>query len=138
MSVPVGVTVAPPTMTWPKVAVVRAWTITAAVGFAFLVAQLAFHVGGPGLENFAERWVYDGLELLAAAGCLLRAATIRNERAIWTVLGVVIVNLAYPAADLVLLAIVIFVFVVTGLRPGRAWAAAGIAFGAIAVADSLF
>ena len=50
----------------------------------------------------------------------------------------VIVNLAYPAADLVLLAIVIFVFVLTGRRPGRAWAAAGIAFGAITVADSLF
>ena len=222
-----GVTVAPPTMTWPRVALVRAWTIVAAVGFAFLVAHLAFDLGGPGLDNFAERWVYDGLELLAAVGCLMRAATIRNERWIWAVLGLgilsfslgdicfdfvyggsppspsicdvfylafypacyaalallirsrishfdrsvwldgaiaafaatsvsasivlqvvlnnttgsaetVIVNLAYPAADLVLLAIVIFVFVLTGRRPGRAWAAAGIAFGAITIADSLF
>ena len=49
-----------------------------------------------------------------------------------------IVNLAYPAADLVLLAIVIFVFVLTGRRPGRAWAAAGLAFGVITIADSLF
>ena len=208
-------------------AVVRAWTAVATVGFAFLVAHLAFNLGGSGLDNFAGRWIYDGLELLAAAGCLLRAATIRNERWIWAILGLgilsfslgdicfdfvyggnppspsicdafylafypacyaalallirsrishfdrsvwldgaiaafaatavsasivlqvvlkntagsaeaVIVNLAYPAADLVLLAIVIFVFVVTGRRPGRAWAAAGLAFGAIAVADSLF
>ena len=210
-------------MTWPKMAVVRAWTVAAVVGFAFLVAHLAFNLGGSGLDNFAERWVYDGLELIAAAGCLMRAATNRNERWIWAILGLgilsfslgdicfdfvyggnpsspsicdafylafypacyaalallirsrishfdrsvwldgaiaafaatavsasivlqvvlnnttgsaetVIVNLAYPAADLVLLAIVIFVFVLTGRRPGRAWAAAGIAFGAIAVA----
>ena len=65
-------------MTWPKMAVVRAWTVIAAVGFAFLVAHLAFNLGGSGLDNFAERWVYDGLELLAAAGCLMRAATNRN------------------------------------------------------------
>jgi diguanylate cyclase (GGDEF)-like protein len=209
------------------VAVVRAWTVAAVVGFTFLVAHLAFGLGGPGLDNFAERWVYDGLELLAAAGCLIRAATIRNERLAWTVLGLgilsfslgdicfdfvyggepppislcdafylafypacyaalallvrsrishfdrsvwldgaiaafaatavsasivlqmmlrsthgsastVIVDLAYPTADLVLLAIVIFVFVLTGRRPGRAWATVGIAFGLIAVADSLF
>jgi two-component system cell cycle response regulator len=214
-------------MTRPKLVVVRAWTVAAAVGFAFLVAHLAFNLGGSGLDYFAERWVYDGLELFAAAGCLARAATNRDERWIWAILGLgilsfslgdicfdfiyggnppspsicdafylafypacyaalallirsrishfdrsvwldgaiaafaatavsasivlqvvlnkttgsaetVIVNLAYPAADLVLLAIVIFVFVLTSRRPGRAWAAAGIAFGAITVADTLF
>jgi two-component system, cell cycle response regulator len=227
MRVSVGATASPPALTWPRVALVRGWTAAAAVGFAFLVAHLAFDVGGPGLDDLAERWVYDGLELLAAAGCLIRAATVRDERAAWAVLGfgilsfsigdicfdfvyngtppsvsicdafylafypacyaalallvrsrvtrfergmwldgaiaafaatavsaaivlqvvlneshgsatTVIVDLAYPAADLVLLAIVIFVFVLTGRRPGRAWAAAGLAFGVIAVADSLF
>ena len=48
------------------------------------------------------------------------------------------VNLAYPIADLVLLAIVILVFALTGRRPGRAWATAGAAFGLITLADSLF
>src|SRR5262249_20208248 len=50
----------------------------------------------------------------------------------------VIVGLTYPTADLVLLALVIFVFALTGFRPGRAWAVVGLAFGVIAVADSLF
>ena len=49
-----------------------------------------------------------------------------------------IVDLAYPVADLVLLAMVIFVFVITARVPGRAWIVAGAAFGVITLADSLF
>ncbi len=205
----------------------RVWRFVACAGFAFLVAHLAFGFGGSGLNNFSERWVYDGLELLAAAGCLLRAASTRVERGAWLVLGLgilsftlgdicfdfvyggsppgvslcdafylafypacylalallvrsristfdrsvwldgliaalavsalsasivlqvvlththgkrltMVVNLAYPVADLVLLAIVILVFALTGRRPGRAWVVAGLAFGLIALADSLF
>ncbi|HEX4520705.1 MAG TPA: diguanylate cyclase [Gaiellaceae bacterium] len=216
-----------PALTWSSAPVMRLWRIVACAGFAFLVAHLAFGLGGPGLDAFTERWVYDGLELLAAAGCLLRAATTRDERAAWLVLGLGIlsftlgdicfdfvyggnppgvsicdvfylafypacyaalallvrsrvssfdrsvwldgviaalavsalsasvvlqvvlnhthgkrltmfVNLAYPVADLVLLAIVILVFALTGRRPGRAWATAGLAFGVITLADSLF
>ncbi len=205
----------------------RAWAAVAAVAYGFLVAHLAFGLGGHALDHFAERWDYDGLELVAAAGCLLRAATKRGERLAWGILGIgilsfaigdicfdfvyggnpppvslcdgfylafypccyaalallirsrisrfdrsvwldgaiaafaasavsasivlevilrsthgsattVIVDLAYPAADLVLLAIVIFVFAITGWRPGNAWTVAAIAFGVITVADSLF
>src|SRR5262249_21137586 len=48
------------------------------------------------------------------------------------------VGLAYPVADLVLLSLVILVFALAGWKPGRAWAAAGLAFLVITVADSVF
>jgi two-component system, cell cycle response regulator len=221
------VPVLPQTWLRPGVVAVRVWAVVAAVGYGFLVAHLAFGLGGAALDHFADRWVYDALEVIAAAGCLLRAATNRDERLPWAVLGVgilafalgdicfdfvyggnppsvsicdafylafypccyaalallvrsrisrfdrsvwldgaiaafaasavsasivlevvlrnthgsattVIVDLAYPAADLVLLAIVIFVFAITGRRPGQAWVVAGVAFGVITLADSLF
>ncbi len=207
--------------------VVLAWRGVALVGFSFLALHLAFGVGGHGLDRFADRWVYDALELLAAAGCLLRAAWVRDERGAWLVLGLgvlafatgdilydayyagnapspslsdvfylafypasyvalvlllkarvssfnksiwldgamaglaaaavgatvvfetvaqhthgsrsaVIVNLAYPFADILLVALVVFVFAVTGWRPGRAWATIGLAFALSAIADSIY
>jgi diguanylate cyclase (GGDEF)-like protein len=217
----------PPALAWSSAPVLRLWRVVLAVGFGFLVAHLAFGLGGSRLDNFAEKWVYDGLELLAAAGCLLRAATNRDERAVWALLGTGIlsfalgdvlfdfvydasppgvsvcdafylafypacyaalallvrrristfnrsvwldgaiaalamcalsasivlqvvldhthgetvasaVGLAYPVADLVLLALVVFVACLTGRRLGRAWATVGIAFAVIAVADSIY
>jgi two-component system, cell cycle response regulator len=216
-----------PVLSWSGAPVMRLWRIIACAGFLFLVAHLAFGLGGPGLDEFSERWLYDGLELLAAAGCLLRAASTRGERVAWLVLGLGIlsfalgdicfdfvyngrppglsicdafylafypacyaalallvrsrvssfdrsvwldgliaalavsalsasvvlqvvlththgkrltmfVNLADPIADLILLAIVILVFALTGRRPGRAWVIAGAAFLVITLADSLF
>ena len=216
-----------PALAWSSASVMRLWRVVVVTGFAFLVAHLSFGLGGPRLDGFAEQWVYDGLELLAAAGCLIRAATTREERAAWTVLGLgmlsfalgdvcfdfvyggdppgvsicdafylafypacyaalallvrarvstfsrsiwldgaiaalaaaavsasivlqvvldhtdgdeaaIVVGLAYPVADLVLLAIVILVLSLVGWRAGRAWRAAAIAFGVITVADSLF
>ena len=49
-----------------------------------------------------------------------------------------IVNLAYPIGDVILLALVVFVFALTGWRPGRAWTTVGTAFAVITVADSIF
>jgi two-component system cell cycle response regulator len=49
-----------------------------------------------------------------------------------------IVNLAYPIGDVLLLALVVFVFALTGWRPGRAWTTVGTAFAVITVADSIF
>jgi diguanylate cyclase (GGDEF)-like protein len=206
---------------------VRAWQVAAAVGFAFLALHLASGVGGAGLDDFVDRWLYDSLELLAAAGCLLRAAWVRSGRTAWLVLGLgilafatgdilydfyygadpppvslsdacyiafypasyvglllllrprirsfnqsiwldgamaalaaasvgasivleavvettssvdaaVIVNLAYPIGDTFLLALVVFVFAITGWRPGWAWAGIGLAFALSAVADSIY
>jgi diguanylate cyclase (GGDEF)-like protein len=212
---------------WIRPSPIRIAALAAALAYGFLVAHLAFGLGGQRLDGFADRWLYDAIEIAAGLACLLRAVTIRSERAAWAILGVgilsfavgdiwfdfayggnppavsvsdifylafypacyaalallvrsrissfdrsvwldgviaafaatavsasivlqvvlrhthgspttVIVGLAYPAADLVLLAIVIFVLVLTGRRAGRAWAAAGIAFGAITIADSVF
>jgi diguanylate cyclase (GGDEF)-like protein len=49
-----------------------------------------------------------------------------------------VVNLAYPVADLVLLGMVVLVAAITRRRPGRAWIMLGGAFCLIAFADSLF
>jgi two-component system cell cycle response regulator len=206
---------------------VLAWRTAAVAGFAFFALHLVFGLGGHGLDRFANRWVYDSLELLAAAGCLLRAAWVRAQRGAWLVLGLgvlsfatgdtlydfyyganppspsladvfwlgfypasyvalllllkarvasfnrsvwldgvmaglattgvgasvvfdqvlrhthgspttVIVNLAYPLGDTLLVALVVFVFAVTGWRPGRAWATIGLAFVLTAVADSIY
>jgi diguanylate cyclase (GGDEF)-like protein len=214
-------------LAWSDAPVMRVWRIVVATGFAFLVAQLAFDFGGARLDDFAEKWVYDGLELLAAAAILLRAATNRQERAAWTILGLGVlsftlgdilfdfayggsppgvsicdafylafypacyaalalllrarisvfhrsvwldgviaalataavsasivlqvvldhesgdtaalaVGLAYPVGDLVLLAFVVLVFALSGWKPGRAWAAAGLALLIVTVADSVF
>ncbi|MEI8105361.1 MAG: diguanylate cyclase [Actinomycetes bacterium] len=52
--------------------------------------------------------------------------------------SLVLVSLAYPLGDLVLLALVVFVFAITGWRPGRAWATVGAAFALFAVGDSVY
>jgi two-component system cell cycle response regulator len=47
-------------------------------------------------------------------------------------------DLAYPLADLMLLALVAGVFAASGWRPGRAWALMGAGLAAMAVADSVY
>jgi diguanylate cyclase (GGDEF)-like protein len=195
--------------------------------FALLAVHLTFGLGGRPLDGLVDRWLSDGLEVVAALACLIRAAGTRNERGAWAALGLgvlsfalgdvcfdfvyggnpptpsvadvfylgfypgaytalallvrsrissfgrslwldgviaalaacavsaaivlevvietttgktsmVVTDLAYPVADLVLLALVVFVFAITGWRPGRAWAFVGGAFATITVADSIF
>ncbi len=215
-----------PVEAWSATVGMRFGRVVAASGFGFLVLQLAFGLGGRGLHSFADTWVYDTLEVLAAAGCLLRAGSGRGERAAWGVLGLgmllfaigdicfdavyggnppgvsvgdafhlafypacylalallirsrvatfdralwldgaiaglttaslgaaillggvlqtpgsqatLVVDLAYPAADLVLLAVVIMAFVLSGRRSFRAWVTAGTAFAGITLADSAY
>jgi diguanylate cyclase (GGDEF)-like protein len=47
-------------------------------------------------------------------------------------------NLAYPLADLLLLAFVIGVFALAGWRPGRTWTLIGLGFATLAIADSIY
>ena len=47
-------------------------------------------------------------------------------------------NLAYPVADLMLLAIVIAAFGMTGWRPGRVWLLLGLGLGAMAISDGTY
>jgi diguanylate cyclase (GGDEF)-like protein len=47
-------------------------------------------------------------------------------------------DVAYPLADLLLLALVVGVFALAGWRPGRAWALMGAGLAAMAAADSIY
>ncbi|HWB22804.1 MAG TPA: diguanylate cyclase [Gaiellaceae bacterium] len=212
---------------WGQTEALRVWGAVAGAGFAFLFAHLTFGLGGAGLDSFVDRWLYDGLELLAALGCFLRAAWVPGERVAWSVLALgmlsfatgdviydfaysgapstpsladpfylafypscyvavvllvrsristfipsawldgliaalaaasvgagvlvevvlhhstgsrlsVVTDLAYPVGDVVLLAILVFVFAITGWRPGRTWTVVGSAFALITVADSVY
>jgi diguanylate cyclase (GGDEF)-like protein len=53
-------------------------------------------------------------------------------------LAVVATNLAYPLADLLLVAFVVGVFALTGWRPGRTWMLIGLGFATLAIADSIY
>jgi len=184
-------------------------------GLALLALRYAGHISAVGgSRRLYETWFYEGLELLAALGCLGRAIFFRAERSAWFFIGaallattcgdilfdfwyggnppfpsvadvgylafypllyvgivlllrrrvstfsanlwldgfiaataagalgasvllevvvnsthgsplVVLTNMAYPIGDVLLLAFIVFVFSVTGWRPGRAWALIG-------------
>src|SRR5689334_17295993 len=66
---------------------VRSWRAMLAGGLGLLFVHDAFGVGW-GSGHFFDRWLYEGLEALAAAGCLARAAFVKNERAAWAAFGV--------------------------------------------------
>jgi two-component system cell cycle response regulator len=191
-------------------AVLRLWQAILVAGLAVLALHYLGHfsAGGP---RIYETWVYEGLELLGAFGCLGRALFFRAERSAWFFIGaallattigdilydfwfdgnppfpsaadvgylafypllfvgialllrrrvstfsaslwldglvaaaaagalgasvlvevvvnsthgsrlVVLTNLAYPLGDVLLLALIVFVFSVTRWQPGRAWA----------------
>ena len=190
-------------------AVLRAWQAILAVGVAVLAVSYLGRYS-PGGTRLYETWIYEGLELLAAFGCLARAVLVRAERPAWFFIGcallattigdvlfdfwyggnppfpsaadvayllfypllyvgivlllrrrvsisatlwldglvaataaaalgasvlvevvvnsthgsrlVVLTNMAYPIGDVLLLALLVFVFSVTRWRPGRAWA----------------
>jgi diguanylate cyclase (GGDEF)-like protein len=52
--------------------------------------------------------------------------------------AVVATNLAYPIGDVLLLALVIGVFALTGWRPGRTWILLGASLAATAIADAIY
>src|SRR5215470_12536219 len=82
----------------PRRAVMRAWVGLTAAGFLALVAHLGTGLGGHGLDTFADRWLYDALELLAATGLFLRAAWVPRARVAWAMLGVAL--LTFSVGDL--------------------------------------
>jgi len=91
------------------------------------------------ISSFTRSVLLDGLAAALAAGALCGAVVL--ELVLQHTSGstpTVLVDLAYPAADVLLLGLVVFVFAVTGWRPGKAWAYAGTAFALFAVADGLF
>src|SRR5215212_1014556 len=77
---------------------VRAGPPVAVTGLAVFTAHVGLGLGGPSTDWFFNDFVYNGLELLAAADCLLRAAVMRDERVPWVVMGVGL--LCYSAGDI--------------------------------------
>ncbi len=55
---------------------------------AAFTAHVAVGFGGPSTDALFNTWIYSALMLTSAAACLLRAASIRRERATWGLLGV--------------------------------------------------
>lgn len=206
----------------------RLWQAILVAGLAVLGLHYLGHVSEGG-HRLYETWLYEGLELLAAFGCLARAGFVRAERAAWFFIGaallattagdvlydfwyggnppfpsaadlgylafypllfvgialllrrrvstfstslwldgllaasaagavgssvlvevvvnsthgsrlVVLTNIAYPIGDVLLLALIVFVFSVTRWQPGRAWAliAAGLLLNGIGDAVYLY
>ena len=65
----------------------RLWQAGLLGGIALLVAHDAAGFGWHGDGHFFDRWLYEGLEALAATGCFARAALVRFERWAWLALG---------------------------------------------------
>src|SRR6059058_279009 len=88
----------------------------------------------------ASLWL-DGLAAATAAGAL--ASSVLVEVVVNSTQGtplVVVTNIAYPIGDVLLLALIVFVFSVTRWQPGRAWAliAAGLLLNGIGDAVYLY
>jgi diguanylate cyclase (GGDEF)-like protein len=88
----------------------------------------------------ASIWL-DGLAAATAAGALVSAVLV--EVVVNSTQGsplVVVTNIAYPIGDVLLLALIVFVFSVTRWQPGRAWSliAAGLLLNAIGDAVYLY
>ncbi|MGH2991310.1 MAG: bifunctional diguanylate cyclase/phosphohydrolase [Solirubrobacterales bacterium] len=77
--------------------------ILALLGVAIAGALLyTLHVfvdlGGPGLDSWADHWLYNIILALAAAACVARGVLVRTERSGWLALGIGIA--AWTAADI--------------------------------------
>ncbi len=86
----------------------------------------------------ASVWL-DGLSLSLAAASL--GAAVLLEVVIHDTHGTLLaeaVNLAYPIGDIVLVALVVGVFGISGRRPGPSWAAIGSALALSALADAIY
>jgi diguanylate cyclase (GGDEF)-like protein len=212
--------------TRPARIVLRTWQIALVAGLALLAAHDVGGLGSGG-GHFFDRWLYEGLEAAAAAGCLVRAVRVPRERLAWLALGagllsttigdaiydfgyggnppfpspadafylafyplsylgivllvrsrisrfnaslwldgltaalaagavgasailevvvssthgspiVVLTNLSYPLGDIVLLALLVFVFAVSGWQPGHAWLLIGAALLLNTIGDGFY
>jgi len=61
--------------------------VLALVGLAAYAAHSMFGFGGSGAKGFFENWLYNGLLLVAALQCLVRARMVSDEAVAWGVLG---------------------------------------------------
>lgn len=66
----------------------RATAALAALGWVLFVLHTGLGIGGPGLDDLFNAWIYNGLMLLASVACLARATLLPEARAAWAVMGV--------------------------------------------------
>ena len=67
-------------------AVRRLWQAILVAGLVALGLSYIGHLS-PGGTRLYEAWLYEGVELLAALGCLTRAVLVRAERSAWFFIG---------------------------------------------------
>ena len=67
-------------------AVIRLWQAILVAGLVVLALSYVGHIS-PGGTRLYETWLYEGVELLAALGCLTRAVLVRAERSAWFFIG---------------------------------------------------
>ncbi|HEY1564456.1 MAG TPA: diguanylate cyclase [Gaiellaceae bacterium] len=67
-------------------AVLRFWQAILVAGVAVLMVSYVGHLS-PGGGRLYQTWAYEGLELLAALGVLVRAVLFRAERSAWLFVG---------------------------------------------------
>lgn len=92
------------------------------------------------MEGFsASRWL-DGAIAAATAAAVIAAMTFEQilHGAAHASVPALLTTLAYPVGDLILLAVVMGVFGVSGWRPGRAWLLLGLGLALWAVADTSY
>jgi two-component system cell cycle response regulator len=69
-------------------AVIRVWQAILVAGLAVLALQYIGHISvAGGSPRLYQTWLYEGLELLAALGCIGRAIFFRAERSAWLFIG---------------------------------------------------
>src|ERR1700751_4653697 len=69
-----------------RIALLRLWQATLVAGIALLALSYMGHFS-PGGTRLYETWIYEGLEVRAALGCLARAVLVRAERSAWLFIG---------------------------------------------------
>jgi hypothetical protein len=74
---------------------VRVLEAAALAGLSFFVLHVQFGTGGAAVDDFANRWLYNALILVAVAMCALRTAWLAADRAAWVAITV---GLAFWAA----------------------------------------
>jgi diguanylate cyclase (GGDEF)-like protein len=119
----------------PSPSLADAFYLTFYVGaYSMIVLLVRRHV----LRFHASVWLDGSTGALATAA--LGAALVLEPvmRTTHGSLASVATNLAYPLADLLLLAFVIGVFALAGWRPGRTWTLIGFGFATLAIADSIY
>jgi diguanylate cyclase len=73
------------------------WAVVAAVLAAY-AAKTVLDLGGDAVDRLFDVYVYNGLTVVAAAACLMRAVLVRRERTVWLIMGLGLAS--WTAAEL--------------------------------------